>query len=307
MSLLSNPFADPLFLPLAARVGIILLFFLAVLVGLALRRGNKLAEDIMIKRWTSWAGIAAVLVFCLMSGPLPFTLLVMAMITQGLCEFSSLVGLPVLYRRVVLGLGCAMPFIAMVSTDLFHLAVPLFLVVATIQPLRAFPGNPDAVRDLAFAVLGWGYIAWFLSHLVLIYVTVPGGSGLLIVIIASVALSDVGAYVFGRSFGKSKLAPTISPNKTKAGAFGNVVGAYVAFAVMSFAVPPGLPTLALAILPLIIGAASLWGDLFESVLKREFGVKDAGNWLPGFGGLLDRMDSLILVAPITLYAVTLLG
>lgn len=307
MTLVSNPFGDPLFLPLAARIGGILVLVLAVLVGLALRGGTPLREDVLIKRWMSWFGIAAVLVFGLLSGPLPFAVLVMAMIVQGLREFATLVGLPTLYRRVVLGLGCAIPFVAMMSTELFHLAVPLFLVGATIQPLRAFPENPNAMRDLAFSLLGWGYVAWFLSHLVLIYTTVPGGDGLLVAIIAAVALSDVGAYTFGRSFGKAKLAPTISPNKTKAGALGNIAGAYVAFGLMSFALPPALPATAVALLPLVIGAASLWGDLFESVLKREFGVKDAGDWLPGFGGLLDRMDSLILVAPITLYSVGLLS
>ena len=293
MTLLSNPFADPLFVPLTTRVAVILVLVLAVLVGLALRSGTPLREDVLIKRWVSWAGIAAFLVFGLLSGPLFFALLVMAMIVQGLREFAALVGLPTLYRRVVLGLGCVIPFVAMMSTELFHLVVPLFLVAATIQPLRAFPENPNAVRDLAFSLLGWGYVAWFLSHLVLIYTTIPGGDGLLVAIIASVALSDIGAYTIGRSFGKAKLAPMISPNKTKAGALGNVAGAYVAFALMSFALPPALPTMVIAILPLVIGAASLWGDLFESVLKREFGVKDAGDWLPGFGGLLDRMDSLI--------------
>ncbi|WP_068115894.1 phosphatidate cytidylyltransferase [Tropicimonas marinistellae] len=307
MTLVSNPFADPLFLPLAARVGGVLILVLAVLVGIAWRSGTPLRDDVLIKRWMSWLGIAVVLVLGLLSGPLPFAVLVMAMIAQGLREFATLVGLPKLYRRVALALGCTIPFIAMMSSELFHLAVPLFLVGATIQPLRAFPDNPNAVRDLAFALLGWGYVAWFLSHLVLIYTTVPGGDGLLVAIVASVALSDVGAYTFGRSFGKAKLAPAISPNKTIAGALGNIAGAYVAFGLMSFALPPALPKTVVVILPLIIGAASLWGDLFESVLKREFGVKDAGDWLPGFGGLLDRMDSLILVAPITLYSVELLS
>ena len=183
MTLVSNPFGDPLFLPLAARIGGILVLVLAVLVGLALRGGTPLREDVLIKRWMSWFGIAAVLVFGLLSGPWPFAVLVMAMIVQGLREFATLVGLPTLYRRVVLGLGCAIPFVAMMSTELFHLAVPLFLVGATIQPLRAFPENPNAVRDLAFSLLGWGYVAWFLSHLVLIYTTVPGGDGLLVAII----------------------------------------------------------------------------------------------------------------------------
>jgi len=70
---------------------------------------------------------------------------------------------------------------------------------------------------------------------------------------------------------------------------------------MGFALPQSSYAFLLISLPPIIAIGSLWGDLFESAIKREAGVKDAGDWLPGFGGLLDRIDSLILVAPLTYY------
>jgi phosphatidate cytidylyltransferase len=71
---------------------------------------------------------------------------------------------------------------------------------------------------------------------------------------------------------------------------------------MGFALPEDSRLLLLAVLPFVIGFGAVWGDLVESGIKREFGAKDAGGWLPGFGGLLDRIDSLILVVPLATYA-----
>lgn len=305
MQLLVNPVNDPLFVPLVMRVAGVLSLALGALVIHAPRRGNKLTEDILIKRWRTWLVIAIVLIVALLSGALPMIVILTAMIVQGLREYANLVKLPGLYRRVLLLTGGVMPVVTWISQDLFYLAAPAFLVLATLQPLRSFPDNPHAVRDLAFAALGWGYIAWFLTHLMMIHLYISEGPGLLIALIAGVALSDVGAYTLGTSFGRKKLAPTISPNKTVAGGIGNIFGAYIGFLLMWFAIPANLSPVLIVVLPLFIAVGSLWGDLVESVLKREFGVKDAGDWLPGFGGLLDRIDSLILVAPITYYVVRL--
>ncbi|MEK7217401.1 MAG: phosphatidate cytidylyltransferase, partial [Chloroflexota bacterium] len=153
-------------------------------------------------------------------------------------------------------------------------------------------------RNLAFVTLGWGYLPLLLSHFLLIQRDLPGGAGLLVVLALSVALSDVGAYCFGTFFGKHKLAPTISPHKTWEGVAGNAVGAAVGVVLTRYALPPELPEAARWLLPAVIALAAVWGDLVESALKREFAVKDTGVWLPGFGGLLDRIDSLIFLVPI---------
>jgi len=111
--------------------------------------------------------------------------------------------------------------------------------------------------------------------------------------------TDIGAYFAGRTFGKRKLAPTISPNKTVEGLFGGIVAATLLGGAWVLATGLGTPLLALA--PLLAVAAQ-GGDLFESGMKRRAGVKDSGTWLPGHGGALDRLDGLVPVAVLTAVA-----
>ena len=124
------------------------------------------------------------------------------------------------------------------------------------------------------------------------------GSGfdLLIWVFLVVWSTDIGAYFAGRAIGGPKLAPSISPNKTVAGLIGGVLAATILAGLWVYAVK--LPATLLALAAPLAVAAQL-GDLFESGLKRRSGVKDSGTWLPGHGGLLDRLDGLVPVAILT--------
>jgi phosphatidate cytidylyltransferase len=119
---------------------------------------------------------------------------------------------------------------------------------------------------------------------------------LLIWVFLVVWSTDIGAYFAGRAIGGPKLAPSVSPNKTIAGLIGGVVAATVIAGLWVYAAK--LPGTLLWIAALFAVAAQL-GDLFESGLKRRAGVKDSGTWLPGHGGLLDRLDGLVPVAVLT--------
>ena len=130
--------------------------------------------------------------------------------------------------------------------------------------------------------------------------------GLLIAIGAAVALGDVSAFAVGTLVGRHRLAARVSPAKTWEGLAGTLLGALVGFELMSFALPAWLPAWARWALPALIAAGSVWGDLTESLLKRARGVKDAGGLLPGFGGLMDRIDSLLVVLPICYVALMVL-
>ena len=122
------------------------------------------------------------------------------------------------------------------------------------------------------------------------------GPDLLVWVFLAVWSTDIGAYFAGRAIGGPKLAPSISPNKTVAGLVGGMVSAAIVAGAWTMLVK--LPTLLLWIAAPMAMAAQL-GDLFESGLKRRAGVKDSGTWLPGHGGLLDRLDGLVPVAMLT--------
>jgi phosphatidate cytidylyltransferase len=127
------------------------------------------------------------------------------------------------------------------------------------------------------------------------------GAWRLVLLLATVMVSDVFAFFIGHGFGRRKLAPSISPGKTIEGAMGGLVGGVVgALAVRALGLPD-LPLLHAVLLGLAVAGFGVAGDLFESLLKRWAGVKDSGRLFPGHGGMLDRLDSLLFGAPVLYY------
>jgi phosphatidate cytidylyltransferase len=157
-------------------------------------------------------------------------------------------------------------------------------------------------------VRGWG-MTWYISGffyallpaLALLWVRGPDVHGLFLILWVFLVTwsTDIGAYFVGRSFGRRKLAPSISPGKTVEGFYGGIAAASVIAGAWVLATGLGRPLLALA--PLLAIAAQA-GDLFESWMKRRAGIKDSGAWLPGHGGILDRLDGLVPVAVLTALA-----
>jgi phosphatidate cytidylyltransferase len=150
---------------------------------------------------------------------------------------------------------------------------------------------------------GWG-AAWYVSGffyallpaLALLWIRERAGIDLLLWAFIVTWSTDIGAYFAGRRFGRRKLAPTISPGKTLEGLIGGIFAATLLGGAWVFAV--GLGRALLAFAPIFAIAAQA-GDLFESSIKRRAGAKDSGNWLPGHGGVLDRLDGLVPVAVLT--------
>jgi phosphatidate cytidylyltransferase len=132
-----------------------------------------------------------------------------------------------------------------------------------------------------------------------LWVRERGGLDLLVWAFVVTWATDIGAYFAGRAFGKRKLAPTISPNKTVEGLYGGIAAATLFGG--AWVLATGLSRTLLALAPVLAIAAQA-GDLFESGMKRRAGVKDSGHWLPGHGGALDRLDGLVPVAILTALA-----
>jgi phosphatidate cytidylyltransferase len=202
--------------------------------------------------------------------------------------------------------------------DLFVRTATGLVLVAVALGAAVIGGNLFAVFVAAIAtamfyewtriVRGWG-AAWYASGF--FYALIPAlallwirerdqhGLGLLIWAFIVTWATDIGAYFAGRRFGKTKLAPTISPNKTVEGLAGGAVAAALFGGAWVWGT--GLSPVLIVLAPLFAVAAQA-GDLFESGMKRKAGIKDSGNLLPGHGGILDRLDGLVPVAILTFLA-----
>ncbi|MGE3273427.1 MAG: phosphatidate cytidylyltransferase [Chloroflexota bacterium] len=295
--LLASPFADPLFGRTAITLGSILGAGLLLLLVIERRHLHELPRRTLFQRWAVWAVIAPLFSLAVLGGQLTTLALTALIVWQGLREYARLVGLPSLYRNVLLVLGLAALPLALLSPDALFGYLPIFLIVGTLQPLLT-QDVKLGIRTFALAAFGFAYLPLLLGHLLLIHAWLPGGPGILLVVALATALSDVGAFTVGKAIGRHRLSPLISPNKTWEGVIGNVLGAALGTWLLAFALPATMPLWLTILLPAIVAIGAVWGDLLESLIKREVGLKDAGEWLPGFGGLLDRADSLVVTIPL---------
>jgi phosphatidate cytidylyltransferase len=175
---------------------------------------------------------------------------------------------------------------------LFWCAIALFLF--GLHTVRRNSGSDPAMAAMGLAVLIGPWVA--ITHL---HAHSAKGPYLVLFLLVIVWAADILAYFAGRRWGRTKLAPAISPGKTRAGVYGALAGATLCGAVLAWSMPlsPGhvLGSVALCIL---VAIASVIGDLFESFVKRRRDLKDSGQLLPGHGGILDRIDSLTAAAPL---------
>jgi phosphatidate cytidylyltransferase len=171
-------------------------------------------------------------------------------------------------------------------------------------PLLSRSPLEQSLRDGAMTLLGVLYLGLTLGPLSMTRL-LPLGEWLIFFLLLVTWASDTGAYYVGTLYGRHRLAPTISPKKTVEGLVGGLISAIiVGYATRWWFLPElsGLDCLVLATLLTITG---LWGDLAESAMKRSVGTKDSGGILPGHGGMLDRLDSLLFTAPAFYYYVTM--
>lgn len=181
----------------------------------------------------------------------------------------------------------------------------LYLCVRLVSQLYSREKSP--LVNLAFSYMGQVYIALPLG-LMSMYYTFANGAALLLGMFVMIWLSDTGAYIVGSMLGRHKLFPRISPAKSWEGFFGGVAFAIGSAWVMKYCFPSAFDMTSIGVmagLGVVVSLFATWGDLTESLIKRTLGVKDSGNLIPGHGGILDRIDSLLLVIPASLiYLIT---
>jgi len=189
-------------------------------------------------------------------------------------------------------------------------ALPLLVLVGCLFTLfffylLSYEHVQELVWDLAINTLGLMYIPFLLGHFIWLRY-LPQGEWWILWLLAVMCSGDTAAFYLGKALGKRKFYPEVSPGKTWAGTFGGLAANLAAGVLVGRWLLPEEKLVLLAQLAVILGCIGLLGDLFESMLKRQAQVKDASSLLPGHGGVLDRLDSLLFTAPALVYARLLL-
>ena len=190
-------------------------------------------------------------------------------------------------------------------------AVPLILTASLLMIMIRELFRADMSRSLghiAVTVFGIMYVGWLGSHLVMIRQLPEAlgadptmGAKLVFLVALLTWACDSGAYLAGVAVGRHKLLPRVSPKKTVEGALGGLVGAGLMGWICSMTFVPFITTFSCVALGLLVGILAQLGDLVESMVKRDVGIKDSAELIPGHGGILDRFDSLLFTAPVLYY------
>jgi phosphatidate cytidylyltransferase len=244
-------------------------------------------------------GLGAVIIASLFIVKAVFVGVIVAAVGVGLWELSSRLsekkGIQIPLVPLVAG-GAGMVVAGYASGAGGALVVTALTVLATL--IWRMTGPPaDYLRDVTAGLFAALYVP-FLATFVALMLTAEDGPRRVLVFLLLTVISDTGAYAVGWRFGKHKLAPRISPGKTREGLAGAIAFAMAAGALcMQFLIDGGSWWQGM-LLGLAVAASATLGDLGESMIKRDLGIKDMGKLLPGHGGIMDRLDSLLPTAPV---------
>ncbi len=261
---------------------------------------------------TALWGIPLVILAVWFADPLPwFTVLAAVAGLLAVVEFYRVTGVFKALPLAVCGLVLTLLFIIYphLDFDINVSLISLLLTAAVVLPMILMiflPKQEGLFRSWAWTLTGVLYIGWLISYLVALRL-IPDtmgfphtGRNFVFLALFCTFGSDTAAYFIGKAFGKHKLAPSISPGKTWEGAVAGVIGAVIVSLLFIFDTPFQLPTdfILTIILALLISVFGQLGDLAESMLKRGTGVKDSGTLMPGHGGILDRLDSILFAGAV---------
>ncbi len=274
----------------------------------------------MLKRFVSaFIGIPLLVLLVFMERGLPFILAVGLLSLIGLYEFYRGVRKTGAEPQEWVGLASAMLFMFVARYEFnaprFSLSGVLTIFVLVTLTIELFRPNRAPIKNLGSTFLGAVYVGWLFSYLIAtrsiqgqlhLYGSarhIPTGAWLVIFVVFASWATDTGAYLVGRKWGKHRMAPMLSPGKTWEGFFAGLASSMAMSLLLGGSM--GMPIVHTLVLGLLITVASVIGDLAESSIKRDIGIKDFGSILPGHGGILDRFDGLLFAAPIFFYYVTL--
>lgn len=261
----------------------------------------------LVLRVLTWWGLLAAFALSILVDERCFIVFSVGISCLALSEFFTLVGAPHIDRPVA-----RLALLAVVVQHVFYaaglpraglsvVALAALVVIPTALVVRGETHGftrrvAHAALGLAFTGFGLGHVAFLLSS-DFARMSPASGAGLIVFLVVVTQLNDVLQYLSGKAFGRTPIAPLISPKKTLEGVLGGIVGS----ALLALLIGPsllGLPLVVTPFLGALLAVTGFLGDVAVSALKRDVGQKDSGHLLPGHGGVLDRVDSTIFTAPI---------
>lgn len=257
--------------------------------------------------------MGTVALLCLLKGGIALLILISVFVVLGSKEYVKILEHKGFYPslKVILYSDAVFALLAYFNRfDLVSIAFTACSISAFMWVL--FRGRQPYIANVATTILGFLYSGWFPLHLLLIrgfnaessqgFLKLDlqnDGLGYVIFLFTVILLTDTGAYYFGKKFGKHKISPTISPKKTLEGTIAGTICAILGAVVFGYFIHLGIYHS--IILGFLCTFFAQIGDLSESLIKRDAGVKDSGNTLPGHGGILDRTDSYVFTIPVMFY------
>ncbi len=266
-------------------------------------------KSVLIRTATACVALPAVLVLMWRPGLEPaFALFIGVLVTVGLYEYYAIVRARAISPETIGGmLAGAIVALSGYFRDVTMTNLLLYggcLLVSTLHIVR----GQHSVAGLASTVFGVFYVGWFGAHILLLQRIPTVGPAMVTMLFVVVILTDTMAFAAGSLIGRHKLAPKVSPNKTWegsiAGFLGALAGMFILFhlrRIMHWDGLPGWDLWAYLRAGALLSIVAQIGDLTESVLKRDAGVKDSGGFFPGHGGVLDRCDSFLFATPVLYY------
>ncbi|MGE5893164.1 MAG: phosphatidate cytidylyltransferase [bacterium] len=245
--------------------------------------------------------IPVLILYIMYLPPVFFLVLVMGVGLLAQYEFYALCRIGTGYRMLGMGAGLLLMVLVYRGGGISDSFLAGAIIVFSSVRLFGRRSPENSLRDVSLMLLGVVYVPLLLSYQIKLR---EFGPEWIIYIDCCIWAADSAAYYVGKGFGKKKLYESVSPKKTVAGAYGSVAGAVVVSAGASALLIRSLNIYQALVLGLVIGIASIIGDLVESMFKRDAGIKDSGTLLPGHGGFLDKIDGFVFVSPVVFWILT---
>ena len=304
-----NPLHNPLFIPILLRLDLTFLISFLFIAWIKKFDWKEITQSNLGQRYFGWLVLSPFIILGVFFGRIPGLFMLLVFLGLAIREISHIAKLPRIYKYTLFFLSFLSLIIAWSWTKYFYTLPIIYFMLISLIAIR----QNDSKKGLFYSSTTLFYAIWIifgLSHFILLsYLSnsINNTRLLMVIVIFSVSFSDIGAYVFGKFFHKIgfldqyKIADHISPNKTYIGILGHIIGAFIGILIFYIGFEWFFSFYHLVLISIIIGVMGVIGGLTNSMFKRYFGVKNSSRFIPGLGGVLDRIDSLVRVVVVLYY------